>query len=533
MATVKDTFCVDDLAYAGTVDPSRSDNGPICVKGHRAGVKPASRPVVGPHGGSVSVQVMSLLNNVVQSLSASYDEAVHSKDNQTLSFQEEYTAQIGVVADKKNKFEAQAACKGKLAKAIEENTQALQAKLDEKVSDEQLGKWKAQRKAEEASAKRYLQHYKAATETFRRRYTRLEQARVLIHNITARLNTHYAKEFYENQAQSAAAPSLIEEGSQDTEPRFQQMVSQLQKLVSDDSETPPSLQTAVQSIGELGHQTAPKEGHVEATGEALRALQQVKGDTVKTRGADVKVGSDVGGYMYLTLTRIAAYMEHELAAMKATFQLQTAPHRGVRRRAQANMDQLDQQIKSAEEKNEAVEQDVKKLRSEAKKLDGLRSRCLRDSSDAWASYESARQVLASLNMTVGQLGNQVDQQIEDLKHELALAKHGRDTMLEKLRTLQARLKDERRRFVSEPGNTTLPLTEVERDDSACLNKGPKDWCASETMMRHCGVTQAACDAYLLADKEPMADIPWPGRTNDGAGGSSVTKPDAARYYMKE
>ena len=46
-------------------------------------------------------------------------------------------------------------------------------------------------------------------------------------------------------------------------------------------------------------------------------------------------------------------------------------------------------------------------------------------------------------------------------------------------------------------------------------------------------SQAACDAYLLADKEPMADIPWPGAAKDGAGGSSITKPNADRYYSKE
>ena len=54
---------------------------------------------------------------------------------------------------------------------------------------------------------------------------------------------------------------------------------------------------------------------------------------------------------------------------------------------------------------------------------------------------------------------------------------------------------------------------VEAQDEACMDGGPKDWCSSREKMVRCGVSKTACDAYLLQDRP---DLEWPGHHKDQA-----------------
>ena len=93
------------------------------------------------------------------------------------------------------------------------------------------------------------------------------------------------------------------------QPRFKSMLSQLssiQAMVNDPEIAPADLSVEnVDNATTAERSTLSNEGHVTATEKALDDISQTKPDHINA-GVKMSAGSDVGGYVYLVLTRISA-----------------------------------------------------------------------------------------------------------------------------------------------------------------------------------------------------------------------------------
>merc|ERR1711871_1793493 len=129
-------------------------------------------------------------------------------------------------------------------------------------------------------------------------------------------------------------------------------LSSIQAMVNGPEILPAELNVETVDNATLTDRTAlSNEDHVTATEKGLDDITQTRPDHINARGQDVHVGSDVGGYVYLVLTRISGTVSDELSSLKASFQLETATRRSVIAQADENSRKLASLIKDAKVNN--------------------------------------------------------------------------------------------------------------------------------------------------------------------------------------
>ena len=535
-----DLGCIDGLVFKDTLDITRSPPGPHCVKGKRPDAKMA---VFVPQKKTMSSQVIKLMDTMVAELETELKEATSNRIVQLSSYQNEGKDQNAVVGIKKTDLTSTSQCTAAVAGLIAANARNTVEEEHKLIPEAQLTQWTEQINTVQTHAAPYRKAFDKAHADFETRYNHLNKVRKLIHNMTAKVNKFYVEQHMQKKQASdststtekaARAGSLLElsqatamrtQMSLTEQPRFQEMLQTIQSMMTtdptapttDDAIRPANLDYALDNAT-TGHRTPLiNEEHVQATEQALNDVKQHDPQHVKARGHLVKVGSDVGGYVYLVLTRISNTVADELSALKSSFQLQTATRKSVVAQADRNVDKIKLLIVEGQETNKAANKRMEELKKEKSALNLKADRCKRDINDANVSLEGSKHLAENLHMTLEELTAQLDRQITDIKHELKLAKWARTLMLEKLANLKKRVDNANAR-AAKTAAVGAPVeeesAEVVMDEKACLEGGPKDWCKSMKRMFHCGVTQASCDAYLAAD--PIPDVPWPGHAQDQA-----------------
>ena len=534
-----DSGCVDGLVFKDTLDITRTPQGPHCVKGKRPNAKMTTFV---PQKKTMSTQVIKLMDTMCTELEVELKEALANREVQLSSYQREGTDQNQVVGTKKTELATTTECKAAISVLISANTRNTAEEEQKIISEAQLAKWNDQITNANAHAEPYRQAFAKAHADFEKRYNHLNQVRKLVHNMTAKVNQYYVKQHMESAAAAGGttaataanvktaskAGSLLEiaqttatrtSTSLTEQPRFQEMLQTIQSMMShpDDPVRPATLDYHVDNATTGEREPLAQQEHIDATLRALDDVKQQDPEHVDARGHLVKVGSDVGGYVYLVLTRISNTLADELSALKTSYQLQTATRKSVIAQADRNVQKIQLIVSNAQETNTASNKRMNELKKELSKLHVKEDQCKRDINDAMSSLEGSKHLADNLHMTLEELTAQLDRQIVDIKHELKLSKWARKLMQEKLNTIKKRVDNARERIAqkspADPPAAEEPA-EVVMDEKACLEGGPKDWCKSMKRMFHCGVTQASCDAYLAAD--PVPEVPWPGHKADKA-----------------
>ena len=526
-----DPGCVDGLVFKDTLDVTRNPAGPHCVKGKRENAK---MKTFVPQKKTMSTQVMKLMDSMVGELEIELREATENRKIQLASYMQEGVDQNQIVGVKKNDLETTKTCKRAVAELITANVRNTDEETKKIISEGQLAEWTKQEKGVTTHAEPYRAAYAKANDDFKARYNHLNSVRKLIHNMTAKINQFYVKSHSDKKTaavvveKAAAVGSFLEVAQQTAvatstslteQPRFQEMLQTIQSLVNHPSDPikKANLNYQIDNATTGVREDLPDETHVSATLQALDDVKQKDAEHVDARGHLVKVGSDVGGYVYLVLTRISNTVSDELSSLKASFQLQTATRKSVIAQADHNIEKLQQMIAAAKETNKAANHRLEELKKENVQLHLKSDACKVDINDATSSLDGSKHLAENLHLTLEELTAQLDRQITDIAHELKLAKWAHKLMVEKMRTMKKRVSDaEQRATIAAPTKDVAPA-EVVMDEKACLEGGPKDWCSSTERMFHCGVTESSCDAYLAPD--PIGDQgPWPGHEADKAAG---------------
>jgi hypothetical protein len=536
VANTGDVGCVDGLVFNNTLDITRNPPGPHCVKGKRIVGTEHLPPVFVPVKKTMSSQVITLMDTMVSELESELKEATANRVIQLSSYQNEGKDQNAVVGIKTSDLSTTSQCTAAVTELIGANARNTAEEQRKIVSDAQFSKWNDQSVNVQNHAAPYRKAFDKAHLDFEKRYNHLNSVRKLIHNMTATVNKFYVEQHMQQTEEPSASAekaaqvgSLLElaqasasnnKKSLTKQPRFQEMLQTIQNMMAadpmDDDVRPASLDYGLDNATSGVRTPIVNEEHVKATEAALKDITQHDPQHVKARGHLVKVGSDVGGYVYLVLTRITNTVADELSALKSSFQLQTATRKSVIAQADRNVDKLKLLVADGHDTNKAANKRIEELKKELTNLNIKADRCKRDINDATVSLEGSKHLATNLHLTLEELTSQLDRQITDIKHELKLANWARKLMLEKLHNLKNRVVARKARaaktaVADAPAEDTA---EVVMDEKACLEGGPQDWCKSMKRMFHCGVTQASCDAYLAAD--PVPDIPWPGHDLDQA-----------------
>lgn len=411
-----------------------------------------------PQKETVSSQVIKLMNTMVSELETELKDATKNREVQIASYQNEGKDQNTIVGIKQSELETTSHCTAAVAELIAANKRNTEEEERKIISDAQLAKWSDQIVGVQNHAAPYRKAYNKAHLDFQKRYNHLNQVRKLIHNMTAKVNKFYVEKHIQQKKsgsvdtkKAAHVGSLLElsqsratkaKESLTDQPRFQEMLQTIQNMMtttSDDDVREASLDYALDNVTS-GHRTPlTNEEHVQATEEALKDVKQHDPQHVKARGHLVKVGSDVGGYVYLVLTRISNTVADELSALKSSFQLQTATRKSVIAQADRNVDKLKLLISDGHETNKLANKRIEELKKENTNLNVKADHCKRDINDARVSLDGSKHLAKNLHMTLEELTSQLDRQITDIKHELKLSKWARTLMLEKLANVKSRV----------------------------------------------------------------------------------------------
>jgi hypothetical protein len=477
---------------------SFAEAGGVRTKRAAVNVSPTAAP-------TATNAVLAEMDTMVARLTASLAEAKETRDRQLRSVMGEEQSQATHTGAKKALFDDITKCKAESDEHIAANNRATADAKSRLVSTEQIEKWEAQAKEVVAHAAPFREAYAEAETNFQKRYKHLSQVRRLIHNMTAKMNDYYVRK----------TPATADA------PRFKSMLAQLsavQTMVNNPNSPVVAAELDVDNIhnSTTAERTSlSNEDHVTATEKALDDVSQAAPGRIDARGQNVNVGSDVGGYVYLVLTRISGTVADELSALKASFQLETATRKSVMTQADDNTLKLSTLIQDAKITNEKVGKEIVGLKERLAELEIEKATCKRRVEIAEKSWIGSKNLGTNLHVTTAELTAQLDRQINDIQHELQLATWVRKLMTQKLATLKKRAAgqgsgssvEEEEPKVEEP---------IEAHDDSCLKGGPKDWCSSPKQMKYCGVSKAACDAYLLQD---APDYKWPGHDADQAGGT--------------
>tara|TARA_B100000795_G_scaffold201072_1_gene154805 strand:- start:242 stop:1840 length:1599 start_codon:yes stop_codon:yes gene_type:complete len=517
-------FCATNFFY---VDRHFFIHKNKSVKGKRPNAKMTTFT---PQKKTMSTQVIKLMDTMCTELEIELKEALSNREIQLSTYQTEGTDQNAVVGIKKGELSTTAQCKATVAELINANTRNTGEETSKLISDSQLAKWSDQITSVNAHTQPYREAYAKAHNDFQKRYNHLSSVRKLIHNMTAKVNQFYVQQHMNTKtatAATAAADTKVEDAvkteslleiGQPQEPRFAEMLNTIQTMMShpEDPVKAANLDYGFDNATTGVREPLANQAHVDATLDALNDVKQKDPQHVDARGHLVKVGSDVGGYVYLVLTRISNTVADELSALKSSFQLQTATRKSVISQADRNVEKLNEIIQNGKDTNKAANKRLSELKKELVTLHLKKDGCKRDINDAMSSLEGSKHLADNLHMTLEELTQQLDRQIVDIKHELKLAKWARKLMNEKLNSIKKRVDNAKARVATKVvgEKAAEEPAEVVMDEKACLEGGPKDWCTSQTRMFHCGVTQASCEAYLAAND--VGDTAWPGHGQDNA-----------------
>lgn len=473
------------------------------------GINTMPKPTESEEGASTTTAtVLKEMDAMVARLGASLAEAKETRDQQLRSVMGEEQSQTVHTGAKKAILEDITKCRKDTKDRIAVNKKAQAEAKAQTISSNQIETWEQQSKNVIAHAAPFRKAYAQADSNFQRRYKHLSQVRVLIHNMTAQMNDFYVRNDHSSSSQT----------EMQNQPRFKSMLSQLSKLQTMVGAPVVAAEMSfdgIQNSTTAERTTLSNENHVTATERALNDVSQTTPTQVSARGHNVHVGSDVGGYVYLVLTRISATVSDELSSLKASFQLETATRKSVINQADENIRKLDGLIKNAKINNEKVHMELANLKEDLSELEVEESNCKQRIEVAQKSWIGSKSLGTNLHVTVKELTSQLDRQIKDIQHELQLATWVRKLMRQKLATMKKRASQDLEGASGDVPGEGLKVEDdnIETQDEACVGGGPKDWCSSPEKMTRCGVSKAACDAYLLQDRP---DLEWPGHDKDQA-----------------